>query len=263
MTPGMSVPRCALFTLHQPARAHESQALAGVTAEWPDPACALRHLGLGRDPSHLSGLSVPCPLPSPQSGTLTCELKDCPYCAGALGDPEWEFSDSESAGSEGNAVYEFTQDLRHGDRRDPMRPTPAADTPAQGGVRRPAQPQAASAQRGGLVRGWAAVSGKLRRIVDSKYFNRGIMAAILTNTLSMGIEYHEQVGGRLCELGPPGDLGEHIPCVSQGVSLLGTRGWGCGGWASPMGDPWETLEPDDFYQLLSKCSSFLLGRGLY
>uniref|UniRef100_UPI00358F5E64 voltage-dependent T-type calcium channel subunit alpha-1G-like n=1 Tax=Myxine glutinosa TaxID=7769 RepID=UPI00358F5E64 len=32
----------------------------------------------------------------------------------------------------------------------------------------------------------------LRVIVDSKYFGRGIMVAILINTLSMGIEYHEQ-----------------------------------------------------------------------
>uniref|UniRef100_A0A8C2KRK7 Voltage-dependent T-type calcium channel subunit alpha n=1 Tax=Cyprinus carpio TaxID=7962 RepID=A0A8C2KRK7_CYPCA len=32
----------------------------------------------------------------------------------------------------------------------------------------------------------------LRRIVDSEYFNRGIMIAILINTLSMGVEYHEQ-----------------------------------------------------------------------
>uniref|UniRef100_A0A8C0E3F7 Calcium voltage-gated channel subunit alpha1 H n=1 Tax=Balaenoptera musculus TaxID=9771 RepID=A0A8C0E3F7_BALMU len=46
--------------------------------------------------------------------------------------------------------------------------------------------------QGGLGRVWASFSGKLRRIVDSKYFNRGIMVAILTNTLSMGIEYHEQ-----------------------------------------------------------------------
>ncbi|XP_053783738.1 voltage-dependent T-type calcium channel subunit alpha-1H isoform X2 [Desmodus rotundus] len=161
-----------------------------------DPYEKIQHLvgeyGLGQAPSHLSGLSVPCPLPSPQSGTLTCELKDCPYCAGALGDPEWELSGSESGDSEGNAVYEFTQDLRHGDHRDPVQPTPAADTAAQGGVRRRAQPQVASGGRGGLGRVWAAASGKLRRIVDSKYFNRGIMAAILTNTLSMGIEYHEQ-----------------------------------------------------------------------
>uniref|UniRef100_A0A8B9SNG9 Voltage-dependent T-type calcium channel subunit alpha n=1 Tax=Anas platyrhynchos TaxID=8839 RepID=A0A8B9SNG9_ANAPL len=32
----------------------------------------------------------------------------------------------------------------------------------------------------------------LRGIVDSKYFNRGIMIAILVNTISMGIEHHEQ-----------------------------------------------------------------------
>uniref|UniRef100_A0A667ILF7 Calcium voltage-gated channel subunit alpha1 H n=1 Tax=Lynx canadensis TaxID=61383 RepID=A0A667ILF7_LYNCA len=126
--------------------------------------------GLGRAPSRLSGLSVPCPLPSPQAGTLTCELKSCPYCASAPEDPDFELSDSESGGSEGNGVYEFTQDVRHGDRRDPMRP-PAA---------------------GGPGRVWAAFGGKLRRIVDSKYFNRGIMVAILTNTLSMGVEYHEQ-----------------------------------------------------------------------
>uniref|UniRef100_M3YWH2 Voltage-dependent T-type calcium channel subunit alpha-1H n=1 Tax=Mustela putorius furo TaxID=9669 RepID=M3YWH2_MUSPF len=155
---------------------------------WPDPARALLPAGLGRAPSHLSGLSVPCPLPSPQAGTLTCELKDCPYCASALDDPDLEFSDSESGGSEGNAVYEFTQDVRHGDRRDPMRAPPAADAPGQGSTR----PRAAPGEQGGLGHAWAAFSGKLCRIVDSKYFNRGIMVAILTNTLSMGVEYHEQ-----------------------------------------------------------------------
>ncbi|XP_043822120.1 voltage-dependent T-type calcium channel subunit alpha-1I isoform X3 [Dromiciops gliroides] len=36
------------------------------------------------------------------------------------------------------------------------------------------------------------VRAKLRGIVDSKYFNRGIMIAILVNTVSMGIEHHEQ-----------------------------------------------------------------------
>uniref|UniRef100_A0A8C0E6Y7 Calcium voltage-gated channel subunit alpha1 H n=1 Tax=Balaenoptera musculus TaxID=9771 RepID=A0A8C0E6Y7_BALMU len=128
----------------------------------PEAAHILLPAGLGQTPSRLSGLSVPCPLPSPQAGTLTCELSSCPYCTSALEDPELEFSDSDSGDSDSNGVYEFTRDVRHGDRRDPMQPPPAADT------------------------------GKLRRIVDSKYFNRGIMVAILTNTLSMGIEYHEQ-----------------------------------------------------------------------
>lgn len=40
---------------------------------------------------------------------------------------------------------------------------------------------------------WREVRVKLRLIVDSKYFNRGIMIAILVNTISMGIEHHEQV----------------------------------------------------------------------
>lgn len=40
---------------------------------------------------------------------------------------------------------------------------------------------------------WREVRVKLRGIVDSKYFNRGIMIAILVNTISMGIEHHEQV----------------------------------------------------------------------
>ncbi|KAF1552692.1 Voltage-dependent T-type calcium channel subunit alpha-1I, partial [Eudyptula albosignata] len=39
---------------------------------------------------------------------------------------------------------------------------------------------------------WQEVRVKLRGIVDSKYFNRGIMIAILVNTISMGIEHHEQ-----------------------------------------------------------------------
>uniref|UniRef100_G1P4F4 Calcium voltage-gated channel subunit alpha1 I n=1 Tax=Myotis lucifugus TaxID=59463 RepID=G1P4F4_MYOLU len=39
---------------------------------------------------------------------------------------------------------------------------------------------------------WREMRAKLRGIVDSKYFNRGIMMAILVNTVSMGIEHHEQ-----------------------------------------------------------------------
>ncbi|RVE75920.1 hypothetical protein OJAV_G00003750 [Oryzias javanicus] len=39
---------------------------------------------------------------------------------------------------------------------------------------------------------WHDVRMKLWGIVESKYFNRGIMIAILINTISMGIEHHEQ-----------------------------------------------------------------------
>uniref|UniRef100_A0A3B4GDZ0 Voltage-dependent T-type calcium channel subunit alpha n=1 Tax=Pundamilia nyererei TaxID=303518 RepID=A0A3B4GDZ0_9CICH len=39
---------------------------------------------------------------------------------------------------------------------------------------------------------WYEIRMKLWGIVESKYFNRGIMIAILINTISMGIEHHEQ-----------------------------------------------------------------------
>ncbi|CAG5928817.1 unnamed protein product [Menidia menidia] len=39
---------------------------------------------------------------------------------------------------------------------------------------------------------WYELRMKLWSIVESKYFNRGIMIAILINTISMGIEHHEQ-----------------------------------------------------------------------
>ncbi|GAA6067169.1 voltage-dependent T-type calcium channel subunit alpha-1I isoform X1, partial [Tachysurus ichikawai] len=39
---------------------------------------------------------------------------------------------------------------------------------------------------------WIEIRIKLWGIVESKYFNRGIMIAILINTISMGIEHHEQ-----------------------------------------------------------------------
>ncbi len=40
---------------------------------------------------------------------------------------------------------------------------------------------------------WGEIRVKLWGIVESKYFNRGIMIAILINTISMGIEHHNQV----------------------------------------------------------------------
>jgi len=36
----------------------------------------------------------------------------------------------------------------------------------------------------------------VKQCVESRYFQRGILGAILINTLSMGIEYHNQVSAR-------------------------------------------------------------------
>ena len=40
---------------------------------------------------------------------------------------------------------------------------------------------------------WTGMRRKLWGIVESKYFSRGIMIAILINTIRMGIEHHNQV----------------------------------------------------------------------
>uniref|UniRef100_A0A4X2LDL6 Calcium voltage-gated channel subunit alpha1 H n=1 Tax=Vombatus ursinus TaxID=29139 RepID=A0A4X2LDL6_VOMUR len=137
-----------------------------VSLQSADPSHAFLSVGLCRAPSRLSGLNVPCSLPSPQAAMLTCELQNCPYCANILEDPEFELSELETYDSDTNGS---------GARR-------------RGGSHR----KKAAGDRSGVACLWAAFGNKLKRIVDSKYFNRGIMIAILINTLSMGIEHHEQ-----------------------------------------------------------------------
>ena len=58
---------------------------------------------------------------------------------------------------------------------------------------------------------WRETRAKLRGIVDSKYFNRGIMMAILVNTVSMGIEHHQQASGERGGRGAWGGLAHVCP----------------------------------------------------
>ncbi|NXQ16811.1 CAC1G protein, partial [Peucedramus taeniatus] len=103
----------------------------------------------------------------------SCSPESCPYCLTALAG-EAELSDNETGESDSEGVYEFTQDAHYSDQRDPQRGR-------------------ARARRAHLVLAfWHVVCETFQKIVDSKYFGRGIMVAILINTLSMGIEYHEQ-----------------------------------------------------------------------
>lgn len=112
---------------------------------------------------------------------FTLDPENCPYCAKALANESEGGTDgNETAGdSDSDGVYEFTQDLHHKDRRDSRQP------------RRKRLRLGKTAAN--IVRFWRLVCDTFRKIVDSKYFGRGIMIAILINTLSMGIEYHEQV----------------------------------------------------------------------
>ncbi|XP_060696517.1 voltage-dependent T-type calcium channel subunit alpha-1H [Hemiscyllium ocellatum] len=131
--------------------------------------------GIFQAASKLSGLNVSCSTPNAQAGILTCDLQNCPYCAHALENPDLELSDSESYESDADGVYEFTQDITQGDQRDQRH-------------KNKNKPK----EKNKLILLCTLISEKMKRIVGSKYFNRGIMIAILINTLSMGIEYHEQ-----------------------------------------------------------------------
>lgn len=46
--------------------------------------------------------------------------------------------------------------------------------------------------RGKCYQWWKICQATIKKIVDHRYFQRGILTAILVNTLSMGIEYHNQ-----------------------------------------------------------------------
>uniref|UniRef100_A0A672RPF3 Calcium channel, voltage-dependent, T type, alpha 1H subunit a n=1 Tax=Sinocyclocheilus grahami TaxID=75366 RepID=A0A672RPF3_SINGR len=104
--------------------------------------------------------------------TLLLELLSCPYCARALETMDGELGDSDYSRSEGDVMYDFS----HGAEFKPCC----------------ASHHKILEERNRLAQYWDDFRDRLIRIVDSKYFNRGIMIAILINTLSMGIEYHEQ-----------------------------------------------------------------------
>ncbi|XP_039179892.1 voltage-dependent T-type calcium channel subunit alpha-1G-like isoform X9 [Crotalus tigris] len=102
-----------------------------------------------------------------------CSPESCPYCTKTLANNP-EQKDHEAGDSDSDAVYEFTQDAHYSDQRDPQRQKARGRNTLK------------------LLAFWKVICETFRKIVDSKYFGRGIMIAILINTLSMGIEYHEQ-----------------------------------------------------------------------
>ncbi|XP_070416808.1 voltage-dependent T-type calcium channel subunit alpha-1G isoform X13 [Equus przewalskii] len=120
-----------------------------------------------------------CKISSPclKADSGACGPDSCPYCARA-GAGEVELAGHEMPDSDSEAVYEFTQEAQHGDLRDPHS--------------RRRRNLGLDVEPNSVLAFWRLICDTFRKIVDSKYFGRGIMIAILVNTLSMGIEYHEQ-----------------------------------------------------------------------
>ncbi|XP_049628794.1 voltage-dependent T-type calcium channel subunit alpha-1G isoform X4 [Suncus etruscus] len=120
-----------------------------------------------------------CKISSPclRTDSGACSPHNCPYCARARA-RDLELTGAEGPDSDSEAVYEFTQDAQCGDVREPH------------SRRRRVGGQ--DVEPNSVLAFWRLICDTFRKIVDSKYFGRGIMIAILVNTLSMGIEYHEQ-----------------------------------------------------------------------
>lgn len=136
----------------------------------------------------------------PLPGEVPVESSPCPYCSyyNRVRDPQIQAADG---------------DHRHQQQRGPVgSPPPPLQPPCKSPTPRPGEGHAARHVWRACARCWAELRGKLELIVGSRYFNRGIMIAILINTLSMGIEYHEQVWacmwGRRLGRFPPHIFGE-------------------------------------------------------
>uniref|UniRef100_A0A803TLN6 Calcium voltage-gated channel subunit alpha1 I n=1 Tax=Anolis carolinensis TaxID=28377 RepID=A0A803TLN6_ANOCA len=121
-------------------------------------------------------------LGQPIAVTLTSDPSNCPRCHKVQREAARRLSVLESADSEQEDGGGPTEEKGDGKKGS----VEAADL----------EKEEEEGEEGGQVAicsdVWQEVRVKLRGIVESKYFNRGIMIAILVNTISMGIEHHEQ-----------------------------------------------------------------------
>ncbi|XP_068444723.1 voltage-dependent T-type calcium channel subunit alpha-1H-like [Clinocottus analis] len=128
---------------------------------------------LEAEPGGAPGLPLP--------GEVQAESSVCPYCIyyGQLQD--------------GENVHEPPEDRHHGYSNSCHGNSPChSSSPCHCSSPRRGDAQVSEPTKRLCERCWAGLQTKLELIVGSRYFSRGIMIAILINTLSMGIEYHEQ-----------------------------------------------------------------------
>ncbi|XP_071968470.1 voltage-dependent T-type calcium channel subunit alpha-1G isoform X7 [Engystomops pustulosus] len=105
---------------------------------------------------------------APSSEIESLDPEICSHCK------EAEVPDTEDMESDSDGGYEFTQDTQCNEKIEQKKGKTISKNPTR------------------VMKVGKMVCETFRKIVDSKYFGRGIMIAILINTLSMGIEYHEQ-----------------------------------------------------------------------
>nr|DBA18821.1 TPA: hypothetical protein GDO54_017024 [Pyxicephalus adspersus] len=118
---------------------------------------------------------APHAIVQPIAMTLTSDLLNCPQCTKAKWDDILKLSAPDSKKS--------SQEATQGQ---------SSEKGSDGSISELDKEEEEDSNEGFCERLCVEIRVKLRGIVDSKYFNRGIMIAILVNTISMGIEHHEQ-----------------------------------------------------------------------
>uniref|UniRef100_A0A4X1W197 Voltage-dependent T-type calcium channel subunit alpha n=1 Tax=Sus scrofa TaxID=9823 RepID=A0A4X1W197_PIG len=177
--PGQEAPGSAKPGPHAKEPRHYSK---WPSLPWP-PRCST--LALDLCPRHSPLDPTPHTLVQPISAMLASDPASCPRCQREAGrrpsGPGSSDSGQEGSGSGGSAGGEADG--------DGARSSEDAASSELGKEDEEEQADGAAGLCGDL---WRETRAKLRGIVDSKYFNRGIMMAILVNTVSMGIEHHQQ-----------------------------------------------------------------------
>ncbi|KAM7394509.1 hypothetical protein PAMP_021307 [Pampus punctatissimus] len=114
-------------------------------------------------------------------GEVPAESSACPYCIYYN-----QLSDSEVVNEQPEDQQRGYSNSCHGNSPCHSNSPCHCSSPCRG------EAQVSEPKKRLWQRCWAGLRTKLELIVGSRYFSRGIMIAILINTLSMGIEYHEQ-----------------------------------------------------------------------
>uniref|UniRef100_A0AAX7UE05 Voltage-dependent T-type calcium channel subunit alpha n=1 Tax=Astatotilapia calliptera TaxID=8154 RepID=A0AAX7UE05_ASTCA len=139
--------------------------------------------GEGRERKDHPLISPSCHASSAEPVALTAAsaTDGCPQCAAAL-------ALSDGVGPVRNAASDETEEgtVEESDRDGVQSSTKGKDKQGHEGA------ESCCSPKKGCKELWYEIRMKLWGIVESKYFNRGIMIAILINTISMGIEHHEQ-----------------------------------------------------------------------
>lgn len=159
----------------------------------------------------------------PISAILASDPSSCPCCQHEAGRRPSSLGSADS-GQEGSGSGGSAEAEANGDG-----PQSSEDGVSSGLGKEEEQEDGAARLCGDV---WRETRAKLRGIVDSKYFNRGIMMAILVNTVSMGIEHHEQ--------------------VSEGTGFGWSRG-GETGWCRALGSGWARVEGHTQVSLILAC----------